>query len=74
MSYRDNDFYGNGYGDVYGTAANYRCDLCGENHLKDVFTAEGQVCLCERCSRQIDMMGAGMMRDSVLRFSMGNVC
>lgn len=74
MKYTENDFYGNVYGNRYGTGQNCWCDLCGENHLREVYTTDEQVCLCAKCSRQIDAMGAGMMRDSVMRFSMGNVC
>lgn len=49
------------------------CDLCGDNSDKKIHRNEDYLCLCSDCSNHKNVMAEGVIRDSAVRFMMGNV-
>ena len=49
------------------------CDLCGEN-TGELRNAEGGLFLCPNCYYQFQGVDNGYLKDSIMKFSIGNVC
>ncbi|QTA80197.1 Uncharacterized protein dnl_24910 [Desulfonema limicola] len=49
------------------------CDICGCNSFYQTGVTEGYPCLCSDCSNKMLMLDDGIIKESIMKFAVGNV-
>jgi len=49
------------------------CDICGSNSFYQTGMMESDLCLCGDCSSKMILMDDGIIKNSIMKFVIGNV-